>query len=184
MTQSAAHMSREPLGPQEVASPEVVRTFPVEGGDAYLQVAQGRIDHQMSTLDALETKAAGLLAGGLATAAFLTALLAIRMSDGRMPSVLAWLLFAVAGILLTLVALSTVLGTRMRAWKTYPTPADAWTAAHTSHPVAWELARVLEAAYDGNLDDQARKTRHINIAIWTFLAQIAITAVTAVALLV
>ncbi len=137
--------------------------FPVEGGSAYLAVAQGRLDLQMTQVDALDSKAVGVLQMSVAEAGLLVALLAILAGAQNPTSGGAWTALAVTAALTTAVVW---LGTRallVREWSSYPTPNDAWTAANGPKPTDWDLARTLEDAYtankphvDGKVDDVQR----------------------------
>lgn len=136
--------------------------YPLRGGGAYLAVAQGRLEHQMSTIDALDGKATGILTAALAEAGFLVALLAIRTPAEHTPSVASWTGLAMSAFLMIAVAFLTLSAIAVRDWKRYPSPKSAWMVSRMR--VDWELARSLEQAYDDNLKEEARKANRVQQA--------------------
>lgn len=156
--------------------------FPSHEGDAYLAVAQARLDHQMATLDALDAKASSYLTASWAEAGLLVALLAIRPPDEHPLS--PW---AVVGLVLTAAALvGVVLDGRAAMkpvdWQRYPSPKDAWALAHRPD-VAWHLARSLEEAYTENRGRERERVDRIRRQEFLLLVQTALTFATALLVL-
>lgn len=133
-------------------------SFPATGDDAYLAVAQARLDHQLSTIDALDSKAGNILTAALAECGFLVALLAIRPpsdADPLSPGAL-WAM-GVAGIAFVLVFAMSIAGLVVRKWSRYPGPDEAWSMAWATPHVAWQLAMSVEQAYNQNRSGELRK---------------------------
>lgn len=154
--------------------------FPPDGGDAYLAVAQGRLEHQMSTIDALDGKATGILTAALAEAGFLVALLAIRTPSEHAPSIASWSGLGGSAILVFAVAYLTLRAIAVRDWKRYPSPKSAWMVSRMR--VDWELARSLEQAYDDNLKEEGIKANRVHLAGRALAVLTAATTVTALLL--
>jgi hypothetical protein len=154
--------------------------YPLRGGDAYLAVAQGRLEHQMSTIDALDGKATGILTAALAEAGFLVALLAIRTPAEHTPSIASWSGLAISACLVLAVAYLTLRASAVRDWKHYPSPKSAWNVSRLR--VNWELARSLELAYDDNLKEQQRKANRVHAASRVLAVLTVVTSGTALVL--
>jgi hypothetical protein len=154
--------------------------FPREGGEAYLLVAQARLDHQMSTVDAHDTKGGNILVAGLSEAGFLLALLAIRPPTQHRPSGLSWLGLAVSAAVVVFLVFFSLRATAVRDWKVYPSPQEAWKVSRLR--LDWELARSLEEAYEANVEPQRQKAGQVNRAGQWLAAMTIVTILTAVAL--
>lgn len=147
---------------REVEAPVALpKKFPASGGDGYLSVAQARLDFQMSTIDALDSKAGTAISTALAEAAFLAALLALRPADA-LPLHEWYVTLLLAGVCLLFIAslYHGVRGILVRRWHTYPNPSKTWSLA-LKPDLEWELARVLDSAFEKNLDNQSLKARHV-----------------------
>ena len=166
----------------DVTEEHAKQKFPDGHGGAYLQVAQGRLENQMSVVDGLDTKAAGLLAASLAEIAFVTALLTIRMAADITPSRATWILFAVSGILTLFVLLVSLTALQIRSWQRYPDPDEAWKVAFFPH-LPWELAMTLDHAFRQNAQAETRKGTVVRWIQRTLLVQTAVTAAAAIVLL-
>ena len=148
-----------PSAPPPPPPPEPQRSMPTTGGEAYLAVSQGRLDAQLATLDALDTKAGVLIAAASAAAAYLAALLSIQPA-GTEGSTLQSLSLALAGALVTLTCVTGLRALAVRTWMLHPDPTTAW--AHRNSPaVAWELALMLDDAYEGNSPGAATKASRV-----------------------
>jgi hypothetical protein len=138
------------------------RDFPADGGDAYLAIAQGRLDRQLDDIDALDAKGGVVIGTALSEAAVVLALWALRPEQ---PPLHAW-----HWVLLALVALGLVVtlwwggsGLRMREWRRYPDADGAWALRKEPH-LAWELAVVLDEAFSVNVEPEKRKQSHVGRA--------------------
>lgn len=135
----------------------LTRSFPPQGADAFLAVSQGRLEQQMTTLDALDTKAHAMFAGAVAEVGFLLAMLAIR-PENRPLSWWSWL-----GIFLTLAAAAWVLwrawsAQRVREWEAYPSSDRSWKLGYSHMPLAWEMGLSLAQAHASNEAGRKAKT--------------------------
>lgn len=167
----------------QTPTPDEPSPFPSHEGDAYLAVAQARLDHQMATLDALDAKASSYLTASWAEAGLLVALLAIRSPDEHPLS--PW---SAVGLLLTAAALVGVFLDARAAmqpveWSRYPSPESAWGVAHKPD-VAWHLARSLEKAYTDNRKQESERVESVRREEYLLLMQTALTFVTALLILV
>lgn len=149
---SAPKPLRSKAGPRQ-------RTFPSAGGDAYLAVSQGRLDNQMAALDALDTKAGAVTASALAEAAYVLALLALRPENSELSG---WQVTGLvfAALLLVSTCAMGLLGLVVRDWQSYPDPGRTWDLRDRPQ-LDWELAMVLDDAFDANSDRQAAKACHV-----------------------
>lgn len=155
--------------------------FPPQGADAFLVVAQGRFEHQMATLDALDNKAQAMFAGGVAEVGFLIAMLALRPAD-RPLSAWSW-----AGIFAVVLIAIWVLGyawaaQRIREWDAYPGHEKTWELGYAPMPLAWEMGLSLAAAHEENEKGRKEKTRQVKRAGVGVLVMTVAVALTAVAI--
>jgi hypothetical protein len=172
-------MWRRRVSKEPVALPE--GPFPTEGGDAYLAMAQARLDQQMATWDGLDSKASNHMMGALAEAAFLLALVAVTWSPDKGLSAASWVCLALAAVGTCGVVALAWSAQRVRQASTYPKPDDAWESAwkanHEAQPVAWQLARSLEEAFKQNAGVQSRKANTVERSSWALLALTAVVTV-------
>lgn len=153
----------QPTRPKTPQPNEPLRDFPAEGGDAYLAVAQARMDRQLDDIDALDAKAGIVIGAALAQVAVVLGLWALR-SDAPL-GWWRWALLAAtaAGLTVTLVLAGGAL--RVRGWHRYPDPADAWALRHQPR-LAWELAMVIDDAFDKNATREPDKQRLVRNSIF------------------
>jgi hypothetical protein len=164
----------------EVVAPAAMERspFPDEGAETFLTIAQGRLEHQIATLDALDTKAAALLAGAVAEVAFLLALLALRPPDTHPLSGRSWVLLTAAASVALACVVVAWLAQSVRTWVDYPNTADAWNVACTKPAqYTWQMGLTLAAAFDANKPAQRGKTRQVRMANYLVLALTLLTLV-------
>lgn len=165
------------MPPADPALPE----FPPEGADAFLTVSQGRFEHQMTTLDALDNKAQAMFAGGVAEVGFLIAMLALRPADQPL-SPWSW-----AGIFAMVLVTIWVLGyawsaQRIREWDAYPGHEKVWALSYKQMPLAWEMGLSLADAHAKNEAGRKEKSRQVKRAGVGVLVMTVLVALTAVAI--
>lgn len=135
------------------------RRFPREGGDTYLSVAQARIDRQLDDIDALDAKGGVIIGTALAEAAVVLSLWALR-PEGSSLRWCHWILLALVAMALAATVVLGGLGLRMREWRRYPDPDEAWALREEQH-LAWELAMVVDKAFEVNAEPERIKQVHV-----------------------
>ena len=168
--------------PKRTARSALKSTFPASGGDAYLLVAQARLDHQMSTWDALDSKANNHLVTAVAEAGFLLTLLAIKLPKDHTVSCWSTLALVLAAVGAVAVVVVAWIAQRVQEIKSYPNPAEAWKVAHLQEPVEWELARSLETAYDLNVPLAKHKASFVQASGYCLLGLTAVSILAAFAI--
>lgn len=139
--------------------------YPVEGGEAYLEVAQGRLLNQFGQIERMESKLTAMMQTGLGEVALVIAVLTIKPAAEPFSG---WplALLIVSALLTIMLSVVWFIGTRIQPWKSYPSTTDAWKAAHSDQSTAWDLARTLEVAHDGNLPAVNAKERTTRLGQW------------------
>lgn len=165
---------QQPVPPPKTA-------YPREGGPEYLSVAQGRLDHQMDALGALETKAQAVIGGVLAIAAVLGSVAALRSTQHPL-TCLSWSMLTAAGLAGGFALTFAVLAVRVQTWISYPSPYDTWSVAQEPD-FAFRIARTLDAASDENDKALGKKSGHVAMALWGVVVCAAAVFATTVALL-
>ena len=137
--------------------------YPGEGADAFLAVTQGRYEHQMATLDALDNKAGALFAGGVAEAGFLLAMLALRPADHPL-SPISWAAIVLVAGATTWVLAWAWAAQHIREWAGYPDHTELWNSGYDPMPLAWHAAMTLDASHKANEKGRAEKTKQVKKA--------------------
>lgn len=169
----------QPTEPTTSQPNEPRRDFPAEGGDAYLAVAQARMDRQLDDIDALDAKAGIIIGAALAQVAVVLGIWALR---GDAPlGWWRWALLAATAVALSVTLALAGVALRVRGWRRYPDPADAWALRHRSR-LAWELAMVIDDAFDKNATREHGKQGLVRTSIFALGALTAVVLGTSGAL--
>ena len=155
--------------------------FPDQGAEAFLAMSQGRYEHQMATLDALDTKAGALFAGGVAEAGFLLAMLALRQA-GRPLSWQSWVGIVAVALATTWTLAWSWSAQRIRDWDGYPEHKKLWEAAYGQTALAWHAGLTLAASQSANEKDRKAKSRQVKMAGVGILVQTVLVAAASIAI--
>jgi hypothetical protein len=138
------------MTPQSTAS-----DYPTGDPQLFYELARDRLNTQLSTIDALDSKIGLLFSLASGLLGILAAVFALRPVTGEdRISILALLLLIAAGVAYCFVAYGGIRAYRIRSWDVGPDLTKVWNDLWSLDDslVKWRVANALRADYEANQD--------------------------------
>jgi hypothetical protein len=148
--------------------------FPQRDPDLFFELARDRLNTQLSSIDALDSKIGVLFSLSSGLLGILAAVVALRSAGEEAISRPVWGLLVAAGVAYAFVACSAVRAYRARSWGVGPSLLKTWNALwgeDTDARIKWRVANRIWADYENNRRAVRTKTDSLLMAFTGVIIQ-------------